>query len=383
MNIVLFFIPLLTLASTGPLVSSFVLVNAGSSSPHHALPSSKWSDWGVQGSGELTGTGMREQYMLGKELRRRYDEDHKLLSDADLYNQVMLRSVDHNNTAESTVSFLRGFLLNRTVTMEKAQIDVAKPGLNVSAEFYTALGNAMLPYGMNTLPFHTFHPHEQDLFDSCSCPKANKLVADSFSSPNNTKVKNAVAKYEAKFVEILKTVYKLGGNDVVFPNYVKALESIIAMTNHYMDTKLTADQLKLVKDFASELYAAYKAGNKEANSYRAVPILSFVAEILNSASKFQTAAKVHKVGFAFVHDDMMASFLSFVADRNVTGILPSSIITLNIIKDPTNFLFVDLYYNDEKVKITECKGECKFNDFLELVKKYANELWDLEKKCKL
>eukprot|EP00826_Nyctotherus_ovalis_P014136 TRINITY_DN13903_c0_g1_i18.p1 TRINITY_DN13903_c0_g1~~TRINITY_DN13903_c0_g1_i18.p1 ORF type:complete len:432 (-),score=120.21 TRINITY_DN13903_c0_g1_i18:46-1197(-) len=370
MNVVLFLIPLLTLVSTQAaqkLISSFVLVNVGSSSPHHPLPNNKWSDWNVHGPSELTGVGMREQYMLGKELRRRCDEDYNLLSDANLYNQIMLRSIDHNNTIESTVSFLRGFLRNQTVNMNEAQREMAKPGLDVSKEFYVALGNAMLPYGMNTLPFHTYYPHEEDLFDSCSCPKANKLIADSFSPLKNEKVKNAIVKYEAKFVDIIKSTYRLSGNDVVFPNYIKAIESIIAMTNHYMDTKLTADQLKLVQDFASELYAAYKAGNREANSYRAIPILSFATDVFNATSKSHTKTEMYKAGFVFVYDDVMASFLSFVADKNVTNIPPSSIVTLNLVKDATNWDFVELYYNDEEVKITGCKGDCKFENFLEPV----------------
>jgi hypothetical protein len=373
----IFLIPLLTLAASQELISSFVLVSVGSSSPYHPLSANGWNDWDVKGPFELTGAGMREQYLLGKELKRRYNAIN-LLSDKELYYQVMLRSVDHNNTIESTISFLRGFLPDYVKELNEKEMNVSKPGIEVDEKFTKDLGNQTLPNKMNTLPFHTYYPHEEDLFDSCSCPKANDLINSSFL--NNKEVNDTIKEYEADFINIVKNAYNLKEEDLKFPNYTKVLESVVALMDQYRPTRLKQEGEQLITNFFSKLYHHLKAGNKDANSYRAIPILEFIRNIFDASSKLPEEKEIIKIGFSFVKDEMLASFLSFVSEMDEVKIRPSSIVTVNLYKNNT----VKLDYNDDKNKgIKGCEGECSFEAFKELVDKLKEELGDVKDKCKV
>ena len=370
----MFLILLLTLAASQDLISSFVLVNVGSSSSYHPLFKNEWADWDVSGPFELTGAGMREQYLLGKELKRRYTES-KLLSDDDLYNQVMIRSVDHNNIIESAISFLRGFVPDYTKSLNEKEINVSVPEIKVHKKFISDLGNNMLPNKMNTLPFHTYYPHQEDLFDSCSCPKANNLINSSFF--DDSKVKEIINKYEKPFLDIIKEAYGIEEKPES-RNYIKILESVITLMNQHKPTKLNETDDKLVKDFFEELYYYLKAGNEQANSYRAIPILGFIWNIFNATLGLAAEKETIKAGFSFINDEMFASFLYYVTGEEVRKIEPSSIITIDLYKDN----IVKLKYNDREKKIKDCGDNCDFKKFTEVVEKFKKELGDVKDKCK-
>lgn len=367
------------------LYSAFVLVNQGSSTPVMPLPTMDWSDWPEKGPQELTASGMREQYLLGHELFRRYNESG-LYFPNHLIDQVMFRAIDHNNTVESAMAFIRGFLGDLNDKLTKEQLQKAEPPINVQEYFIKAIGNQVLPFGSGTLPYHTHYPHEEDIFAPCSCKIANHMIHENFMKHNDY-VNRTREQYEAKFLALIKSKFNIPENLMEFPHYLPILDSLSTIILQYGESYLTVPEKDFVMEFANALSFSYKSGVKLSNKYRAIPILSFINKFFNSTFINSDSDSKLNTAFIFTEERIITSFLSYIG-YNVSSILePSSIVRLEIYsKDPNKLQetgIVKLFLNDIQMKFSECKyQDCEYNEFKNYVNSQEEFLKEIQEKCK-
>eukprot|EP00826_Nyctotherus_ovalis_P012762 TRINITY_DN133_c0_g1_i11.p1 TRINITY_DN133_c0_g1~~TRINITY_DN133_c0_g1_i11.p1 ORF type:complete len:379 (+),score=122.18 TRINITY_DN133_c0_g1_i11:124-1260(+) len=297
----------------------FVLtfVSQGTITPKSPIPTMNWNDWEEKGPNELTAMGMREQYLLGRELSRRYRSE-KLIDSEYLIDQVHVRMTDRNCTIMSGQAFLRGFLGESSSILSEKQLEVATPPFHVDDYFKDKIGSKVLPAGISTLPFHTHYPLDEDVFASTSCPHARKVNSDAFVKDQDVKKNRDL--YEAKFLKLVKERYKM---ETDFPKYVPILESIASAIRQLKETTLPADDANLIKSFSKLLYHPSRALSEEANKYRVSGLLNFTRtfmnESMNAIVKNEARKQNVKAAFIFTDDTMLASLLALLNSREVIG----------------------------------------------------------------
>ncbi len=356
------------------LYSTFTLIHTGTVSPAIPLPSMDWEQWDEKATGELTAMGMREQYLLGREIRRRYDAAN-LLNSTLLIDQVFVRMIDHNSSIESGVAFLRGFLNDNKDQLTAAELSQAKPPVFVKEYFVRNIGDNVLPMGVGTLPYHTHYPHDEDIFAPRSCPKAQNLTIQAFLE--DPAVKGAVEKYNQSFVNLVKKYYqKIDRKMLTFPRYVPLMESILTAVKLFKETRLSDEEVSLVKTYLDTIYFYSRAASKEGNSYRASPMLDFMTKFLQStlqqALHYPTRLENQKAAFVFTEDRMIASLLARLG-HNVTASIPSaSIVTFEVYGPETSRdlreMSVKLKFNDKEIKIVDCElSKCSYETFQKVI----------------
>ena len=65
---------------------------------------------------QLTATGMRQRYLLGRYMRKRYVEDHKLISDHYVPGEVFIQSTSFYRTMQSAYSEQTGIFYSKPET---------------------------------------------------------------------------------------------------------------------------------------------------------------------------------------------------------------------------------------------------------------------------
>jgi hypothetical protein len=356
------------------------MVQHGSSSPAYPIPTMNWADWPERQPFELTGMGMRQQYLLGRELRRRYNE-HNMLNQSLLLHQTMARSIDHNSSTSSAQAFLRGFVNQTQVKLKDTELPHAKPPMPVKEYFVKNIRDSVLPYGFDTLPFHTHFPHEEDIFAHCSCSAANNLTYNTLV--NSTDVKEILRLNEEAFVAIVKSHFDINEKLLVFPKYIPLLESILATKQQYRDNKLNATEQEFVQKFWNKLFLHERSGNLEANKYRAAPMLQHIKNFFSKAiEKAMTPSIIGdnlKISFLFTEDNMLSSLLSHLGYNVTNSIPPASIVSFEVYgpmkasKNTTDY-YVKMFYNDRELPIGNCPLQyCTMPNFEEELPKLSRD----------
>lgn len=339
----------------------FVLtfVSQGTVTPKSPIPTMNWNDWEEKGPDELTAMGMREQYLLGRELSRRYKSE-KLIDYEYVIDQVHVRMTDRNCTIMSGQAFLRGFLGESSSILSKKQLEVASPPFHVDDYFKDKIGNKVLPAGISTLPFHTHYPLDEDVFASASCPHAQKVNSDAFVKDQDVKKNRDL--YEAKFLKLVKDRYKM---ETDFPKYVPILESIASAIRQLKETALPADDANLIKSFSKLLHHPSRALSEEANRYRVSGLLNFTRHFMNESMSTIVKNVIRKqnmkAAFIFTDDTMLASLLALLRSKEVIG--SATIVSFEVRGNeiPTmDELYVNIKRNDVTIE-----SDRKFDKFLE------------------
>ena len=90
-----------------------------------------------------------------------------------------------------------------------------------------------------------------------------------------------------------------------------------------------------------------------------------------------TIKNTSKLILLFTNDEIMTSLLSYVANQNVTSILPSTIISFFLYNN-TKSLEMRLNDNEEKIKIPLCGEQlCEFENFKKNVEEKVKEIGNI------
>ena len=102
------------------------MVDFGIRSPVYASKYFPLSSW-PNGLIELTGMGMRQQYLLGREIQNRYIKNEPLLSENYNKNEIYIRSTNANRTIMTAYSQLLGIYPENPHKLSKAEEDLSFP----------------------------------------------------------------------------------------------------------------------------------------------------------------------------------------------------------------------------------------------------------------
>jgi hypothetical protein len=128
------------------------------------------------GDGMLTASGMRQHYLLGKQLATRYvstEGEEKLLSEEFDPEEIYVRSTQVKRTIQSAESQILGLYgLDQGLQLQSDQIEKALPHVNITDkdEILKQLGKDAIEGRYRPIPIHNY-PREHELIaDYADCP---------------------------------------------------------------------------------------------------------------------------------------------------------------------------------------------------------------------
>jgi len=335
--------------------SVFLLILPGTSSPEYAIPTMNWKDWLEKGPAELTAYGMREQYILGKQLRAKYE---LLLNSTKLYQSVKIRTINTTRSIASTEAFIQGFIYETEETLSDDELLLSLPPFPIDPYIISTVRNRVLPYSLRTFPFHSYYPPGEDVFDSRACPNANELAFDSLN--RSTEARKIVAQHQSRFYEIIKKSYGFKEKDWPYPLFVPLLNSIIIAGKLGKNVNMTDSEYILLSEFAQALYPYELSGDLGANQLRSCRVLQFV---LNRLKDTQS-----KLLITFISEEIMASLLAYIG-HGVAGMIPSSSLVALELHSINGELYVSMWYNEREIRIPDCGFPlCKYSMFEAVVR---------------
>jgi len=371
---------------TTKLHSVFSLIKSGSVTPSLPIPFESWEKWDEKAAAELTGMGMREQYLLGREIRRQYNE-HNLINSSYIIDQLDVRSILNSSSILSAQSFLRGFLGETQERLSTEELTKALPPIPVNEYFIKTIGNHTLPMSISILPYHNWYPNEEDIFNPLSCPKAINLTHAEYTK--SLEMNLIVAKYNTSLTEIAKKYYPwINEKYLSYPLNLIILDSIYNAAHLRKPLSLSNLDMEIINKYENEIYYYTKCVNPIAVSYWASQPLSFIQKFfetslksaINSPSRLQNL----KSSIVFGEDKIFMSILS-VFGNNVTEVLkPSSMLTFEAWgpEKPTqiNEMTIKMLFNAVPTPIGKCPATgCKFEEFIAEIKKHL--VTDIKKLC--
>jgi len=151
----------------------------------------KKTNWNY-GYGELTPSGQRQLYLLGRVLRKRYVEDkvngtHSFLPED--YNETLLfvRSTAFHRTIMSVNALLNGLYPSNASELNDTQLKNKETwlppiGLNHSDKILENLGKSALPHDIPVIPVKNYLKSQDKLLKMDSCLLYNKHRSEYFDS---------------------------------------------------------------------------------------------------------------------------------------------------------------------------------------------------------
>lgn len=114
----------------------------------------------AQSPGQLTPFGMRQMYMRGREMRKRYVQDRGFINGVQTPNEYYAYSTDHERTYSSSQSYMTGFFPGGTegpIKLVANQTVIGVPPIAVEklAQINNTLNMYALANNFQTVPIHS------------------------------------------------------------------------------------------------------------------------------------------------------------------------------------------------------------------------------------
>ncbi|KAK2856792.1 hypothetical protein Q5P01_005527 [Channa striata] len=340
------------------LVYVTVLFRHGDRTPVFVYPTDpyKEEDW-LQGFGQLSQEGMRQQYELGQFLRKRYAG---YLSKFYNRNEVLVLSTDYDRTLMSAQASLAGL--------------------------YPPSGWQVFMKGLRwqPIPVHAL-PKSQEkllLYPLKDCPRYHELM-------NETHHTEEFLSFTATHKNFIDLVRNKAGFNTTDLNYVWGVQdTLLCQSLHNMSlpawvTPDVMEKLNTVKDFALEiLFGVHKRQEK---SRLQTGIL--LGEIVKNLSKMAVPEPSQKLKMMMLssHDTTLAAIQISMNVFNGKQPPYSSCQIFELYREANGSYSVSIFYrNDSTVEpypqqLPGCSVNCPLDDFVKLTKPFISD--DRDKEC--
>jgi lysosomal acid phosphatase len=330
-----------TYAGSDKLIFAIDIIRHGDRNPAVEIPTAPYV-W-KEGLGELTPSGMRQEYQLGSKLRKKYIDQYHLLPVKYQSSVMYVRSSAFNRTLMSAQSLLLGLYPLGT-------------GPKLAIKNQSALPNAYQPIPIHTIP----QKQETLLIPDEDEYKFNALMARYVEDSQEWKQKSQAAQPLFKVASQLmqKPINTLRGLDGLADNlYIRQLHHVA------MPKDVSADEIQAILELAQysflTRYKPYAVGQSTAPL-----LLQTIGDYFKQAVTGQSPLKF--VLFSG-HDSTIMSVMS--ALHVPLDQVPHYASDLNVALFQTRQqqYYVKVTYNDRIVKLPACPHEyCPLALFLKI-----------------
>lgn len=330
-------------ASDAKLIFAMDIIRHGDRTPIHLIPNAP-HDW-PQGLGQLTATGMQQEYQLGVKARKNYITDTQLLPPTFVSETLYARSSDVDRTLMSAQSFLMGLYPPGTGPQ--------LPDSNVSA----------LPGGYQPIPIHTVPKDQETLLNATSdTAQLQTLCKRYVYSTPEWKAKEAALKPKfAAWSEIL-------GIKITQLYQLKSIGDTLTINQLYhlpLPAGLSQEDANQLMDIAHWVFiTTYK--NPTIGRIEGGALLKAIAEDIKIASEEKSPLKYKLIS---AHDSNLLSVMSAMKAPLNTPPHYASDLNVRLYQSSDGVKTVTLTFNDEPVNLPACGGNtCTLNQFFALAK---------------
>ena len=368
-------------AVDGQQLMAIVLSRHGDRTPVYVFENSQ-SDW-PEGSGQLTGLGMKQQHDLGALLRQRYVEERQLVEPYWRLDQIYARSTSRTRTLQSAYSFWTGFF---------------PPGTGPNLPSGEGGGPA-LPINLQPVPVMSASRYNDTLLYAYkNCPKLKRLIKETKASEEWRRATEENAELFARLTEIfgepiglkqmtqIKTLLnaeRIHGRpqlEGITPEMMVRINALGAwvikrkFATHEMG-KLAAGQLpdEIRNRMRNMIIDHYELKDQEKAATEISPkdVLSPHSILLK-----RTYSEASFVMFS-AHDGTILALLAALQAEDPKVPHFSSFITFELF-DPVSAdepPVVKLWYDDEPLSIPGCAHRCSFAEFSAAVDRSYEPDW--------
>ena len=348
--------------------------------------------------GELTEVGMRQHYILGRELRNRYVGSLQLLSEKFNTSEIFARSTDYPRTIISAQSFLSGLYpipygpnISDSYPMERAV-----PPYPFTFNFST-LNTSALPLNFQPLPLHILTTNEDSILHTTSV--CQKKVDEYNKIQKETPFYKQICQEFTPLVNTMLKVFNISstsGRDPV--DFLSGLFDDVFCSdfqNVSRPSGFTPDMVKPINYIYSYFMYYFWLGHEEEIKLLNTPAFSEILSFMDQA--LQKTPKTPKFVLYSGHETNIVLFNMFLnlsnwrcqADiyRNGTTSAkncvdyPSFASSLNIeLYDDGGEPYVQILYNGEWVYLCDSNSiKCAYKEFKSRILKQLAP--DFEKLC--
>lgn len=362
------------------------MANVGARYPLKPIP-----DWPVN-AGELTPVGMRQLYLLGRQLRQRYVEELHFLNEQYNQLQVTFRSIysSDKTPCASAYSFAAGLYMPGTgYSLNKFQIDNAVPPTNFTdySEYQKELGNAALVHHYASVPIMTYTEEPNYPLEAATlCPGVKKL-ADEYWNGNGT-LRSILSANEEEFK---KTLYPALKQVIGAKNDITSLDQAMDYRDNYfaavhfarpLNGDLNPDQRKQLDSLYDLMMYQRLLGERKVAQLVSFGFLNEMAAALHKPKDEIPQAKVKAVMTSYLVNDVnilaVLRLMDYRPEAPVTVPFASSL-QIEVYKTESGNYTVTILYNDRKVLwngVDETVPLDKFKDWIK-----ANTISNFHGEC--
>ena len=344
--------------------------------------------WPTNLLGELTATGMRQQFNLGTQLREEYSNLVPDYYDPDTF---YVRSTDLNRTIMSAESFLLGFFpfeSGPNITNLNPELDT--PPYNISDTVKAkieALGSSALPFNYIPIPVHVVEVAQDYLlysFNTEACPLAPTMKASAQQSEE-----------EIKFQSLMNSTLNLiinmtNDTSFNFQNIGKFWETLhcdiyagTQIPSKYVEIQNNSDLFRNLSFIHNYMYFYSNAG-----SQKQVQLFSmnYFNEMMDFIQNFSQGLQTPNLLIYSASDTTMVPLLTalniantdclmsnFLNETNISSCVAPDFAAQLIVEfynnSDSNQSEIAVYYNDYLQNICgTANGRCSMHGFFEVLR---------------
>ena len=285
MQIHIYFLTILALAyASEERYFSLTLISQGSVTPKYPVPTMNWSNWDEPGPNYLTGMGLREQYLLGREFHSRYYKNQLIDFDY-VADQVLVHTASSNCNIMSGQSFLRGFLGVNPEVLSQKELNRVKLTMHIDPHFKNIVKNIAIPGNIHTFSLSSSNPYNEDPTSVEYCQRKGNNLDE---LENNDEAKKIKKEYDENFKKMLEKHYKI--STISFGKSLEYLESIAIADYQRKETLFDETELKLVREYYKKIYYLTRTVNQAETEYRTSAIFDYVKNYMNTSIEIGRAS---------------------------------------------------------------------------------------------
>lgn len=329
--------------SAEKLIFAVDIIRHGDRTPISILPAVNY-EW-PQGLGQLTATGMRQEYEMGKTFRKRYVDTTHLLPPHYQHDTIYVRSTDYERTLMSAQALLMGLYPAGTGPYMD---DASSPGL---------------PRALQPIPVHTA-PAEFDrvIVKKPDSDEREKLMEKYVYSTAEWRKRDA--ELRPKYAEWSE---KTGVEIKWFDDLEHVGDSLFIHQIHHapMPAGLSDEDIQTIIKAGNWAFMVEERPKQVANAYSS-QLMSNIANFIQKGSKENAALKYVLLS---AHDSTIASALSFMGAPLEKAPPYASNLNFSLYESGARNYVVKVTYNGVPVSIPACGGTiCQLQTFLNIAR---------------